>query len=145
MVIGVILLENGVNVSVQETTLSISVRIANNTESELSWMIKIDLIGFIKSSKLIFHGLNNFIFERICCNTWVILKRDYLIRGNQMNELQKIDSLFILLKVYKSWFLSFESKNIRKHIKVLIISLKMVKSSKLIPFSEHILETRSNR
>jgi hypothetical protein len=53
MIIGVILLENGINVSVDESILHIIVRVGNNAESELFRVIKIDLVGFIKSLKLL--------------------------------------------------------------------------------------------
>jgi hypothetical protein len=49
VVIGVILLENGINVPVDETIVGIIVRVGNDAESELFFVIKIDLINLIES------------------------------------------------------------------------------------------------
>jgi hypothetical protein len=82
MIITIILLQNRIDVSVEQSIFCIIERICDDTETELIFMIQINLISLIESMELLFNCLFEFlicflrILARIILNTNVTLWTD---------------------------------------------------------------------
>jgi hypothetical protein len=97
VVIGVILLENGINVSVDQTIVGIIVRVGNNAESELFRVIKIDLINLIESLGLFKDVLLGSFGGLIRSFAWRIRDNNISFVINFMCNIEQVNSLSVLL------------------------------------------------